>query len=137
MTSALSLSTRRVETVGVDIEDDGVTTRYPFASAGRVPADDLDHVLAVAQWFAEGVKLLQSGSTEVPAHVPPSIVEMEAAIVKAAQICLPDAPERIIRGVGRDGMVQIVVAFLAHSRGHSFPPPPRGSGKVTRAGRKR
>lgn len=133
MTTALSLTTKRVETTGVDIDG----TLYPFALAGVMPAENLDHVLAVAQWFAVGVQMLQQGGTDLPPGVPGSLVEMEASIVKAAQFCLPTALEPVLRGVGRDGMVQIIVAFLAHSRGHSFPLPPAGSGKTTKNGRKR
>jgi len=132
MNTALSLTTKRVETTGVEI--DGVL--YPFALSGLIPAEDLDHVLAVAQWFAAGIQLIQGTSKELDPSIPTSTAEMEQSILKAARICLPDAPEDAIKGVGRDGMVQVIVAFLAHARGRSFPLRPTGSNKATKTRRK-
>lgn len=132
MTTALSLTTKRVETTGVAI--DGVL--YPFALSGLIPGEDLDHVLAVAQWFAAGIQLIQGTTKELDPSIPSSTVEMEKSIFKATRICLPNAPEDAIKGIGRDGMVQVVIAFLAHSRGRSFPLQPTGSSKVTKTRRK-
>lgn len=133
MTTALSLTTKRTQSTGVEIDD----VWYPFASFVTLPDADLATIYGLSARLTALNEQLQAAAISDPSGAVASFQGIRATLADGCKIALPTAPDAAITGIGPEGAAKVLQAFLANATQDSARSPTPGPTRTTRNKQKR